>query len=121
MSFLDNFPKTPSSEELKKEFMRFLGNQVPVGQATAGGPSSSSSSKGIKGKVKGQMQQQAVVQLSMTEMIHSGMWLIRHLPVSRDAVFDVISVTYDEFVKEYLSQTEVCMKGSRLGAKVLRR
>jgi len=114
MSFLDKFPKEPSPDEVLSELQRYLGTS-----ASDPGSSGSNPPKGVKGKVKSQPVK-ATVQLSMEEMVHSGVWLIRHLPVARDAVFDFISITYDEFIKNYLSHTEVHLTDWELLGKRLR-
>lgn len=42
----------------------------------------------------------------LQECIFNGLWLIRHLPVSRDAVFDLISIIYVDFADEHLTKLE---------------
>jgi hypothetical protein len=42
----------------------------------------------------------------MKECIYNGLWLLRHLPVARDAVFDLISVIYMDFANKHLSKLE---------------
>ncbi|ODM91886.1 Integrator complex subunit 5, partial [Orchesella cincta] len=77
MAFLDKFPKSPTFEELKLEFDKFVNNHPVPGH-------------------------QFLRQVKDTT--HSGMFLLRHMPCARDAVFDFISTAYEEFVKEYIAQ-----------------
>lgn len=79
MAFLDKYPKSPTVEELKVEFERFMNpNAHVLGHQFSG--------KQLK------------------ELVHSGMYILRHLPSSRDCVFEYISSVYEEFVKKYISQ-----------------
>ncbi|XP_035710645.1 integrator complex subunit 5 isoform X4 [Folsomia candida] len=100
MSFLDKFPSNPSPEETLAQLQRFLGRNSSLQPASS---SAMSNNKGIKGKIK---KSTIPEELSMQDLTHLGMWLIRHLPVSRDSVFEFISSTYSQFVKEYIIQQQ---------------
>ena len=81
MLFLDRYPKNPTGDELLAELRKFLKG------------SSKARATGDEAEIQG--------------CIRTGLWLLRHLPVARDAVFDIISVVYEEFVQKYLSNLEV--------------
>jgi len=80
MSFLDRYPRNPTVEELIVELRKFLGGSS-------------------KARVTGD-------EAAIHECIRTGLWLLRHLPVARDAVFDLISIVYEEFVQKHLNNLE---------------
>jgi len=87
MSFLDRFPSNPSGDQLLEELRHFF-------------QSSTKASVGDEEEFR--------------ESIRVGLWLIRHLPVARDSVLEIISVVYQEFVKKHLASIEVSSNLTKL-------
>ena len=82
MSSLEGFPKNPTPEEIIGGLRKF---------------SLISSSNRTRSRSESEVQ----------EGIKTGLWLLRHLPVSRDSVFDYISSFYQDFVQKYLNALDV--------------
>lgn len=79
-SISDRFPTNPTGDKLLEELRRFF-------QASANA--------------------RAGNEVDFKESVRIGLWLLRHLPVARDSVFEVISAIYKEFVHKHLSSVEV--------------
>lgn len=79
MAFLNRFSKSPTIEDLKVEFDKFLNGHTLLAVHPF-------SAKQIRGAT------------------HSGLYVLRHMPSTRDSVFEFISKVYEKFVKEYMAQ-----------------
>jgi len=118
MAFLKGYSETPSTEEIMAELHRFLsGSQeqsiIKAAKAAAAvqAQQQKNSSRSHHSRNQPYSQQPPVnipiPSIPLKDVIHSGIFLARHLPVSRDAVFERISETYNDFVQKYVARIEV--------------
>ena len=87
MSFLDRFKDSPSGDELRVHLHRFLTSVRLLHQPS--------------------LDPNERAPLTGVDLTHTSIYLMKHLPVARDAVLQYISEFYNQFVEIYLDNVEV--------------